>query len=335
MVDAIGGVQVCIPEDIDDPAHAIHIEAGTRKLQGKQALNYVRERYVVGDGSDVGRMKRQQAFSSPRWPTRWSRPARWHAPTGLLRFLDSATKSLTVDPGLKNVVKLAQLGDQFKGIGLDHIQFITDPVGVRPADPQPASCLAEPAGASDVWDRIAERRAAHQAPSDAATPSRAGDLPGPPSRPRAARPSPVRDGPHEVADRRRRATRPRPSEAARRRALHMTDAGRASTAETRLGAAQAPSGRGVRRRAARDDHATSATPGRRHRRCRARDEWLPRRRCRRTTASCMTAEGQTAAARGRAGRGSPRAAAMSAGVPGSSLGKNFSLAFVYGITTKK
>ena len=36
MVDAIGGVQVCIPEDIDDPAHAIHIAAGTRKLQGQR-----------------------------------------------------------------------------------------------------------------------------------------------------------------------------------------------------------------------------------------------------------------------------------------------------------
>ena len=32
MVDAVGGVEMCIPEDIDDPAHHIHIEAGTRKI---------------------------------------------------------------------------------------------------------------------------------------------------------------------------------------------------------------------------------------------------------------------------------------------------------------
>ena len=63
MVDAIGGVQVCIPEPgIQDPAHGINIPAGTRKLEGFQALNYVRERYVLGNGSDIGRMKRQQAF---------------------------------------------------------------------------------------------------------------------------------------------------------------------------------------------------------------------------------------------------------------------------------
>ena len=34
MVDAIGGVEMCIPEPISDPAHGINIEAGTRKLKG-------------------------------------------------------------------------------------------------------------------------------------------------------------------------------------------------------------------------------------------------------------------------------------------------------------
>ena len=39
MVDAIGGVEMCIPQDIDDPAHGIHIAAGTRKLHGNEALD--------------------------------------------------------------------------------------------------------------------------------------------------------------------------------------------------------------------------------------------------------------------------------------------------------
>ena len=38
MVDAVGGVEVCIPEDIDDRAHGMYLEAGTRKLEGIQAL---------------------------------------------------------------------------------------------------------------------------------------------------------------------------------------------------------------------------------------------------------------------------------------------------------
>ncbi len=151
MVDAIGGVETCIPEDIDDPAHAIHIPAGTRKLKGKQALNYVRERYVVGNGSDVGRMKRQQAFiaSMAHQVVKAGTLAR---PDRLVRFLDSATKSLTVDPGLKNVVKIAELGNQFKGIGLDNIQFITIPIMTAPTDPNRLAWKQPEA--RQVWAKI-------------------------------------------------------------------------------------------------------------------------------------------------------------------------------------
>jgi LCP family protein required for cell wall assembly len=151
MVDAIGGVEMCVPEDIDDPAHAIHIPAGTRKLKGNEALNYVRERYVVGDGSDVGRMKRQQAFiaSMAHQVVTAGTLAR---PDRLLRFLDSATKSLTVDPGLKNVVKIAELGNQFKSIGLDNIQFLTIPIMAAPSDPNRLA-LVQPQ-ANQVWEKV-------------------------------------------------------------------------------------------------------------------------------------------------------------------------------------
>mgnify|MGYP000969663501 CR=1 FL=1 len=152
MVDAIGGVEVCIPEPIVDPAHGINIEAGTRKIKGKEALNYVRERYVVGNGSDIGRMKRQQAFiaSMAHQVVTAGTLAR---PDHLVRFLDSATKSLTVDKGLENVVKIAQLGIQFKDIGLDNIQFITIPNIPDPSDPN--RLVWKQPQAKQVWDKIA------------------------------------------------------------------------------------------------------------------------------------------------------------------------------------
>jgi LCP family protein required for cell wall assembly len=151
MVDAIGGVEVCIPEPIVDPAHGINIEAGTRKIKGKEALNYVRERYVVGNGSDIGRMKRQQAFiaSMAHQVVTAGTLAR---PDHLVRFLDSATKSLTVDPDLKNVVKIAGLGIQFKDIGLDNIRFTTIPNMQDPNDPNRLVWTPE---AKDVWQKIA------------------------------------------------------------------------------------------------------------------------------------------------------------------------------------
>ena len=151
MVDAIGGVEVCIPEPIVDPAHNINIAAGTRKLKGDEALNYVRERYVVGNGSDIGRMKRQQAFiaSMAHQVVTAGTLAR---PDHLVGFLNAATKSLTVDQGLGSLVKLASLGNQFKDIGLDNIQFITIPNIPDPSDPN-RLVLKQPE-ARQVWDKI-------------------------------------------------------------------------------------------------------------------------------------------------------------------------------------
>jgi LCP family protein required for cell wall assembly len=152
MVDAIGGVEVCIPDPIVDPAHGINIEAGTRKIQGAEALNYVRERYVVGNGSDTGRMKRQQAFiaSMAHQVVTAGTLAR---PDHLVGFLNAATKSLTVDNGLGSIVKLAKLGGEVQGIGLNNIQFITIPNIPDPADPN--RLVWKQPEARSVWQKIA------------------------------------------------------------------------------------------------------------------------------------------------------------------------------------
>ena len=70
MVDAIDGVEVCIPEDIYDPEHGINIPAGTREIAGREALNYVRARYTLGDGSDIGRITPPAGVHRRRWSTR-------------------------------------------------------------------------------------------------------------------------------------------------------------------------------------------------------------------------------------------------------------------------
>lgn len=126
MVDAIDGVEVCIPEDIEDPAHGISIPAGTREIRGKEALNYVRARYTLGDGSDIGRIQRQQAFIAAM-ASKVVSGGTLARLDRLVGFLNAATKSLIVDPGLENVFKIGKLGLGFKGIGLDNIKFVTVP----------------------------------------------------------------------------------------------------------------------------------------------------------------------------------------------------------------
>ena len=153
MVDAIDGVPVCIPEPINDPAHGINIPAGTREVEGREALNYVRARYTLGDGSDIGRIKRQQAFIAAMANKVMSAGtlARFDR---LVGFLNASTKSLQVDPGLENVIKIAKLGVGFQNIGLGNIQFVTVPwkYDQRPEFRGRVTWLPQ---AKQLWDKIA------------------------------------------------------------------------------------------------------------------------------------------------------------------------------------
>jgi LCP family protein required for cell wall assembly len=150
MVDAIDGVEVCIPEDIEDPAHGINMPAGTREIAGKEALNYVRARYTLGDGSDIGRVKRQQAFIAAMANKVVSNGvlARFDR---LVPFLNAATKSLVVDKDMGNVFKIGKVGLGFKNIGLDNIKFITVPFQYSTEQPGRVEFLPE---AETLWQRV-------------------------------------------------------------------------------------------------------------------------------------------------------------------------------------
>jgi LCP family protein required for cell wall assembly len=151
MVDALGGVEVCLPHEVNDPIGHITLPAGTHKFTGTQALDYVRERHDLGNGSDIGRMKRQQAFvaSMAHQVLNADMLAK---PFSLLKFLDAATKSIHLDEGIGSLKKLTGLGFKFRHIGLNHIQFVTTPWGEDPSDPNRV-VWQEPA-ANQLWNDI-------------------------------------------------------------------------------------------------------------------------------------------------------------------------------------
>src|ERR1051326_44399 len=97
MVRALGGVPECNTTPINDPLSGLHLTAGHHVLTGFQALAYVRARYTLGNGSDLDRIKRQQAFMSSLIQRARSKLL---DPLAIYRFLDAATKSLTVDSQL-------------------------------------------------------------------------------------------------------------------------------------------------------------------------------------------------------------------------------------------
>ena len=157
MVDAVNGVQVCIPETVDDREHGIYLEAGTREISGKEALSYVRQRYAVGDGSDIGRLKRQQAFMSAM-ANKVVSAGTLANPVTLVKFLDAATKSLTVDSGPGQPVQARQARLPVQGHRAVQDPVLHDPVGVH-RGPQPRRV-----GRARRAGRVGpdqERRAAH------------------------------------------------------------------------------------------------------------------------------------------------------------------------------
>ena len=60
MVNALGGVNVCLDKAMVDPDAKLNLPAGKQKLNGKDALALARTRHAVGDGSDIGRLGHQQ-----------------------------------------------------------------------------------------------------------------------------------------------------------------------------------------------------------------------------------------------------------------------------------
>jgi len=150
MVDALGGVPVCVPKAIDDDEHQIHLRAGSYDISGNEALTYVRARYGIGDGTDIGRIKRQQAFLAAMANKAVSLGTLIN-PVKLLPFLEAVTDSIQTDPGLAKLSKLKGLADQLKNIGLDNVKFLTMPLAIPPEDinrriPGP--------GADALWRRI-------------------------------------------------------------------------------------------------------------------------------------------------------------------------------------
>lgn len=150
MVDAIGGVKVCVPQPIDDNVGHIHLPAGTYDVTGEQALDYVRVRHSVGSGSDIGRMKRQQTFIASMIAKVVSAGTLAN-PVRLYRFLNEATKSLITDQGFSHLSPLVSLGTSLKNIGLDNVKFITVPFQPYPPD---ANRVEWAPKANRLWKRI-------------------------------------------------------------------------------------------------------------------------------------------------------------------------------------
>jgi LCP family protein required for cell wall assembly len=126
MVDALDGVAICTTTPLRDAESGLRLPAGTSVLKGEQALAYVRARYGIGDGSDLGRIQRQQRFLGSMVRSATSAKLLVN-PVALTKFLTAATKSLTLDRHT-SFGDLRQLAAQLHGLDPKRVSFLTAPI---------------------------------------------------------------------------------------------------------------------------------------------------------------------------------------------------------------
>jgi LCP family protein required for cell wall assembly len=145
MVDALGGVDVCVPTAVDDWRSGLVLPAGKSHVDGLMGLSYVRARYI-DPTADIGRMERQQRFLGSMFQEATSAGVLLN-PAKLNAFLNAALESVDVDEGLSRDM-LLDLAGEIQGLSPKDIRFLTVPLA--------NVNLSTPVGSAVQWD---ERKA--------------------------------------------------------------------------------------------------------------------------------------------------------------------------------
>ncbi|MEV6115850.1 LCP family protein [Streptomyces sp. NPDC052109] len=130
MADAIGGVPVCVTQNVwshtsDGHGSGLKLKAGTTYVKGQQALQWLRTRYGFEDGTDLGRTHAQHMYMNAM--VRQMRKNATLTNPGAMRSLaETATKALKVDEGL-GLAKLYDLSEEFKKVPTERITMTTLP----------------------------------------------------------------------------------------------------------------------------------------------------------------------------------------------------------------
>ncbi|CAL9472122.1 Polyisoprenyl-teichoic acid--peptidoglycan teichoic acid transferase TagU [Streptomyces sp. enrichment culture] len=131
MADAIGGVPVCVNQNVwDRPlpgqrgGSGLKLKAGTHHVQGKQALQWLRTRHAWG--SDPLRAKAQHMYMNAM--IRTLKKQNVFTDTGrLMGLAEAGTKALKVSEEIGTVKELYDLGMQLKSVPTSRITMTTMP----------------------------------------------------------------------------------------------------------------------------------------------------------------------------------------------------------------
>jgi LCP family protein required for cell wall assembly len=151
ITNAIGGVDVCLATGIRDPYTGLNLSAGTHTIQGMEALEFLRTRHGLHDGSDLGRISNQQQYMN-RLVHKLTSEDVLSNPATLYKLATTALDNVTPTKSIANPLTLVQLALAVKDVSFDNITFIQYPSGSDPA--QPGRVVPNKTAAAALWTAI-------------------------------------------------------------------------------------------------------------------------------------------------------------------------------------
>lgn len=163
MIDAIGGVSLCIPVSTRDRYTGVNFKQGMQHLDGRLATQYARMRHdTASDGSDIMRTTRQQYLIKQLVHQALSKNLFTQTPE-LYQLAKSALKSLNISEGMADAGTLVGLALSMRKINTSHIYARTVPVVPDAADPNRVVWSDE---AYSIWDKMRENKPLSLRPDD-------------------------------------------------------------------------------------------------------------------------------------------------------------------------
>ncbi|MFF1381420.1 LCP family protein [Streptomyces sp. NPDC058308] len=150
LSSAVGGVEVCLAKDIDDPKSHLKLPKGKHTIAGEDALAFVRTRHSVGNGGDLSRIELQQQFLSSLMRKLKSSDT-LTSPQKMIKLAEAGTEALTVDSKIADIMKLKDLGMELGKLDMKNLSFTTVPVIDNPAEKVPITVVPDPTKAEQLF----------------------------------------------------------------------------------------------------------------------------------------------------------------------------------------
>lgn len=126
LADAVGGVEVCVASRIEDDHTDTYLDPGMHTLSGLQALQFLRTRHGVGDGSDLGRISNQQIYMSALARTLKSEGT-LSDPIKLYSIAKVALENVELSNSLHDPLRMVSIARALQDTDLSKIAFVQYP----------------------------------------------------------------------------------------------------------------------------------------------------------------------------------------------------------------